>query len=240
LFVRGGARVVCMLLGSQGDAPRPGGTSVSARPRSSGRFDPSWLFSREPEYPNDAPTWEEMRLWFASCLALAFGVAAAGGLALEWLWRLRSRGPIVTHRRLGTWFWGTALVLGLLGPNLFSEWADRCLFTWPACLYAALHLTVQTCLWADSNPERKGARWLARLSIVALALVGLGYFELCKAVGTYISWSFLCGLLPAFPVTLLAARASLQARPLWQQAAWSLLGFTLFFWTAEGIFLWKQ
>ena len=199
LFVRGGPRAVCVLLGDRQDSPAPGGTNDTRGVGSFWRFDPNWLFSRERAYPNDARTWEEMGLWFASCLVLVFGGAAGGVVAGKVVvgggWRVVSKfarssvsatrhpppATCFSSRSWRVWFWSSALVLGLLGPNLFSKWADRCLFTWPAFLYEALHLTLQTCLWADSKPERKSARWLARLSMLCIGAGRAGILRVVQS-----------------------------------------------------------
>jgi hypothetical protein len=188
---------VCVHVG-HGDTA-PAGT-VPAAPVSSWRFDTSWLLTREREYPNDAPTWEEM-----------------------------------TPR-----FLGLAFVLGLLGPNLFSTLADRCLFTWPASLCTAFHATVLVCGWAETQQtSRRRARWLARLAVVSLLLVCWGYFELCRAVGMFIAWGFLFGLPFAFPLTYLAVRAQLKGHRTIFVALWTLLAFTAFYWSCQGLLLWK-
>jgi hypothetical protein len=55
----------------------------------------------------------------------------------------------------------------------------------------------------------------------------------------YIFWSFLIGFPPAFPLSLLAVRAYRNAQSRWPSAAWTLLAFTVFFWSCQGMFLWK-
>ena len=69
--------------------------------------------------------------------------------------------------------------------------------------------------------------------------VGYGYYEACKLIGMYIAWSFLVGFPFAFPLTFLAVRADLASRSRWQVAAWTLLAFAAFFWSAQGLLMWK-
>ncbi len=223
LFVRSPSRAVCLYVGRSEELPA---TAPSAPPPRSWRIDATLLLSRERDYPNDAPSWEEMALWFGACVVLVFG--GAGLLSMA--------GVLVTRRRWAL-FWGSAFCLGLLGPNVFSARFDRCLFTWPASLYAAFHLTLLACAWAEQKSTRR-ARWLARLAILGLLVVGWGFFELCKAVGMFIAWSFLFGLLPAFPLTYLAVAAQRKQRP-GRCAVWTVLAFGAYFWSCQGLLLWK-
>lgn len=77
------------------------------------------------------------------------------------------------------------------------------------------------------------------MAVLGLIAVSYGYFELCKTVGMFVAWSFLAGYLPAFPLAYLAARAEMRQRPCWQVAGWTILAFTLFFWSCAA-FWWLR
>ena len=189
-------QAVCVYLGRDKPAATlaPGPSARTWRPGG------AWLFSREREFPNDAPTWDEMALWFAACvLCLGGATLGAGGVRL------------IAKRGAAPAFFGLALVLGFLGPNLFSAAADQLLFTWPASLYVAFHVAVMACWSAQQRPTERRLRWLARLSIVSFLVVGYAYFELCKAAGMFIGWAFLVGFPFAFPAAFLAV---------WTQRPW--------------------
>src|SRR5581483_540479 len=190
LFVRSPSRAVGLFVGRAGAAPSAAVAAPAGYRLATWRLDPTWLLNCERDYPNDAPSWQEMGEWFGACVLLVLGGAA---LATEIVVLLGRR---LAGRRVPRtlWFWGVAGCLGLLGPNVFSTLAGTLLFTWPASLYAAFHGTVLTCAWAEQHPSRRRARWLARLAIGGFLLAGLGYFELCKAAGMFIAWSFLFGL----------------------------------------------
>lgn len=222
LFARSPSKAVCLWVGKT-DLPADVET-VSPPPATwSWRFDAAWLVSREREYPNDAPTWGEMATWFAACVAI---LAVAAGAALPFPgWRQ----PI---------FLAAAFVLGVLGPGVLSAAFDRLLFTWPASLYAAFHATLGACRWATLHPERRSAGWLARLAIVGLVLVSYGYVEACRSAGMFVVWAFLIGYPAAVLPTWLAVRSAMTGRPAWA-AAWTLAGFTAFFWSGQGLLLWK-
>jgi hypothetical protein len=176
-----------------------------------------------------------MTTWFGACVLIVFGGAAVGtGLVL------------LLARLLTAWrpaslpiFLTLSFALGLLGPNLCSGLADTFLFTWPASLYSAFHGTVLACCSAEHNSSPRRGRWLARLAMVGFVLVGYGFFEMCKAIGMYVGWSFLIGFGPALPFTFLAVRAAAKQQ-LMLGTVWTLLAFAAFFWSAEGLMLWKD
>src|SRR5262249_49978836 len=135
--------------------------------------------------------------------------------------------------------WIAVFLLGSWGPSLLGSWLDRCVFTWPVCLYVAFHLTLRTGLWAEQASHVPWARWAARAALLALLLVGYGYLGLCRTIGLFIAWSFLFGFLFAFPLPWLAARAEVRRKPCWQRAVWSVAGFGVFFWSGQALLVWK-
>jgi hypothetical protein len=189
--------------------------------------------SRERDYPNDAFSSAETALWFAACLS-AFGGGAAGTVLVLFL----SRGGLCPQVPGSVVLWGLLFLLGLLGPSVLSSLANQLLFTWPASLYAAFHAALLTCWWAERQPKRRPARWLARLAMLCFLLAGYGYFELCKATGMFVAWTFLAGFLPAFPMTLMAVREETRGR-IWLAAAWALMAFSAFYWTCPALLAWK-
>jgi outer membrane protein assembly factor BamB len=231
LFVRSPSRVVCVYVGRPEAAPAaaPGTTSES-----SWRLDPAWLLSRERDYPNDAPSWEELAAWSAGMLVVLGG--AAGGTFL-----LRRMARRLFDRSLpgSPVFWVLVLLLGLPGPNVLGALADRCVFTWPVSLYAAFHLAVLTCVWAEGCPARRRARWLARLAVAAFVLAGYGYFELCRAVGMFVGWAFLAGFPAALPLTALAARAERRGGPAWLVGCTALLALAALLVSGQALLLLK-
>ena len=175
-----------------------------------------------------------MAVWFAACLLDMLGAVLATGAVLMLARRLLDR-----RLRAAPILWSCVFVLGVLGPGAPSALADRLLFTWPVALYAAFHATLLVCWWAEAHPARRRARWLARLAFVGLALIGYGYFDLCRAAGMYIGWTFLFGFPAAFPLTLLATRAEIQGRRAWIVAAWTLPAFAAYFGSCQALLLWK-
>jgi hypothetical protein len=231
LFARGGGRALCVHL-ARANAPQASTTSTT-RSEPAWRFDVGWLIYRERDFPNDAPSWRELTTWFA-CSGLLFAAAAMLTTTMRALARARLSLPA------SVFFWLLLFVGGLFGPRLFGPWFDACVFTWPVSLYAALHLTLRACDAAEQSATPRKARWLARAAMLGLVLVGYVYVELCRAAGMFIAWSFLFGLLPAFPLALLAARAESRGRPLWAVAAWTALAFSTLFWSGPALLAWKD
>src|SRR5262249_16897009 len=85
LLVRGESQAVCVYVGRPENAPGAVGSATPGHPVRSWRFKPTWLLSRERDYPNDAPSWEEMELWFGACVLLVFGGAALGAALVYFL-----------------------------------------------------------------------------------------------------------------------------------------------------------
>ncbi len=208
LFVRSPSHAVCLYVGSPEHLGKEIAISPIVQQSRWWRFNPAWLASRERDYPNDAPTQEEMATWFGACMLIVFGGGALGTGLILLLARLFS----VWRPAALPVFLTVSFALGLLGPNLFSALADCFLFTWPASLYSAFHGTVLACCGAEKNASPRRGRWLARLGMVGFVLVSYSFFEMCKAIGMYIGWSFLVGFGPAFPFTFLAVRAAVKRR----------------------------
>ena len=225
LFVRSPSPAVCI------DVGQPGGSNLRHRSpppcREGWSVEASWLLSREREYPE-------------RCADLG-----RDGIVVRRLpARARDRGhcgDVDSRRRpsdcpLQPIFLAFAFLLGLLGPNLFSAIADRCLFTWPVPLYVAFHAAVSAYALAQLAASPGRARWLARCVAILFLLVVYLYYEACKTVGMYIFWSFLVGFPAALPFTYLAVQPR-QSR--WAAAFWTLLAFAVFFWSCQAMFLWK-
>jgi hypothetical protein len=232
LYLRSPSRLVCVQVGRDEQAVTV--SSQQAPSPSNWRLDSNWLLTREREYPNDAFSAREMLLWFAVCVL----IFAAAALATEGgRWAVRRGLNRQMPRTLPCL--GLAFVVSLLGPNLLSATFDTCLFTWPAALYAAFHATVWVGWWAQWQDKSSRAGWLARLTLLLFLLVNYAFFELCRAVGMFVAWSFLVGFLPCLPFTLLAVRAEWKNQRSWLIAAWTLLAFATFFWSVQGFLVWK-
>jgi hypothetical protein len=219
LYVRSPTHMVCLYLGVP-DPQQPPISQAAVPPARAWRIDPGWLLTYERDFPNDAPSAEEMVLWFGAAL-FAFG--GAGFFTL-----LFAR---CVHRSFAfpPVYWSLVFLLGALGPSVFSALAEECLFTWPASLYAAFHCA----LWLAWRTRQ--SRWQPRLAIAGFLLIAWVYFEACQTVGMFIGWSFLVGFPFAFPFTYLAV----QAPQRWKKAAWTLLAFTALFASAQVLLLWQ-
>ncbi len=227
LFVRGPTELVCLDVVGVID-PIPEISNRPPPPKAAiWRIDPSRLLTREREFPNDAPAMHEAREWFGVSL-LMLGVAATFALALH-LIIVRALGR---QSPLTSSFLAMTFVLGAIGPNLFSSFADRCLFTWPVSLFAALHATTLVCA-----SDRAASPWPARFAIAAFVSVCAVYFVACRMVGMSIGWYYLFGLPFGAIFSALAARQNDRPR---LAACWTMLAFAAFFWAGQALFVWKS
>jgi outer membrane protein assembly factor BamB len=238
VYLRNHSRAVCVFLGrpdSLGPRQRQGTLSAADLPGSKGT-DWTWVLTREPEYPNDAPTVAELARWYAFCLVGVFGGAALVAGTMYGLVRLR-RGS-AARRAAGAVFGCAAFGLGLVGTPLFSALDDGFVQTWPASLFTAYQATLATITWAERQAARQRARRVSRLAGLGLLALCFGYYELCSGLGLMTQWGFLFGFLPAWPLAVWAARGAGRRR-LAVQACLSAAAFTVYFWTS-GLFIgWK-
>ena len=88
-----------------------------------------------------------------------------------------------------------------------------------------------TLLWGFNWPVLKIA--VGEMPVFTFRSISL----LIGVVGMFIVWSFLVGFPFAFPFTVLAAYAGNRAG---RATVWTCLAFTAFFWSAQGLLLWKS
>jgi hypothetical protein len=226
LFVRSPSRLLCFDVARE---PIVAAKTVEPLPAATGRrFDPSWLLTREREFPNDAPSAREARLWFGASLVL-LGVAALTAIVVSaivhWLFSRSAALPV---------FLAASIVLGFLGPNVLSAWADRCLFTWPLCLFAGLHAVTRSV----GSPDTRAASWSSRMGLLAFLVLCAAYFLACRLVGMSVGWYYLFGLPFGLPFSAWADHQERRGRP--RAAGLTLVAFTAFFWAGQALFWWKS
>ena len=95
--------------------------------------------------------------------------------------------------------------------------------------------------WPAQGPPRLWTRELGQGYSGFIVAEGklYSYYEGCKTIGMFVAWSFLVGFPFAFPLTFLAVRAALKERRAWIIVVWTALAFTMFFWSAQALLLWK-
>jgi hypothetical protein len=228
LYVRGPSQMVCLHVGRPEDRPAGALAATSVRTSNSASLRSASLLTRVRDSQDETPSWQEMTSWFAAFVFVLAASAVLAGLVYLVLKRRFNVQPSGALLMLGF-----ALVLGCLGPNVFSSLCDRLLFTLPAALHAEFNLTLLGCAQAGRSPAKRGTRWLAGLLVVGLLFFCYGYFELCRAAGMYISWVALLGLVPALPLSLLAVRAVVKGERTLLIAAWTVLAFAVFFWSSQ-------
>jgi hypothetical protein len=260
LLVRNHQRALCVYVGDPARlTPQERAQAVAAADLPPVRtFAWTNLIGREPEFPNDAPSWSELAVWYAASLAL-FAAASMLG-ALVWLTglvvrRAARRKPAegqpasldLTPLRsaAAVMFWLAAFVLGLIATPVAGHALDLFVWTWPLPLYVGYQLLIDVIVWSQPpNSSGEGAavrgrqRWLPRVALVSFLALAYGYFLACQQLGLSILWSFLIGALPAWPFAVLAAKARPPARS-WSRPLWVTLAYSAFFWTAAAFIAWK-
>jgi len=237
LFIRSPSHAICLFLSNPAELPTIGDAQLPAGPVGRRKMlDSNWLMMREREFPNDAPTAEEMWTWFAACIVICLGGGQA--IALLVIFAISKMSGVQLNVR--PIFVGAAVLLSLLGPVLFSSVTDRVLFTWPAMAFAAFHGTVAACWQAEKSPRGSRSRWISRFAVAFLLIVCFAYFELCKSIGFFLGWVFLIGFLPAFPFSVLAVRSSILRSNKITSGVWTLVSFAAYYWAAQAILLLKE
>jgi hypothetical protein len=231
LFVRTHSRAACLYLGPPEELARTALAQAIPASQIPKSISLNWmsLLGREREYLFDPPTRPQLLRWYLTCVVGVFGTA--GLVAL-------SAGAVINRIKPGhlditasVVFWILAFVLGLVTTPIGNSLTDEYIFTWPATLFATYQPAITASVRYARSSERS-KRLLARGAGLSLCAVCAAYFWLCRRLSLHHEWAFLMGLLPAFPMSIVVARAS--QRPLWRRAAWGLVAFSVFFWSAGG------
>ena len=117
LFVRNPSQAICLYVGRPENMPKNVNLVKPGSRQSSWRFDSSLLFAREREYPNDAFTWEELSLWFVSCIISFRGEPPWGLVRFFMLRESRMTGISLPCMRIHL---GSRFYFGLAGPQLIQ------------------------------------------------------------------------------------------------------------------------
>lgn len=240
LYVRNQHRAACVFLGKPetlSPAQRDNAVSAADIPQSPVV---GWtrLLPYEPEYPFDAPTQTELRLWYSVCMVGVFGVAGLIASFVHIVLRIAKSAP--TSRRTSAVFWSVSLLLGLAGTTGYSRLWETFVYTWPAALFVVYFITVVAVIEAERQPGKKKHRRLAEMAVLIFLGVCFGYFELCKTVGLTMEWGFLVGFLPGFVVTVPAARRWYDERHPLYLIFWTAIAFSVYFWTSGYFIAWKS
>jgi hypothetical protein len=250
LYLRSPTRAVCLYVGlPEGLAEdRRGRTQTLAEVPKPRAFDAAWLVGGEREFPYDAPDRVELLRWYVYSLggllvAAVLGAMTAGTAGRRW--------PGAAARAGWTVFFGSALVLGFALTPLANRFAAGFVFTWPVALFAAQQVALMAIVHARevrrSGQDNVRSGWENWRSLAALGLffaVALATFDLSRRLTLAITWVFLMGFLPSWPLAIPAAIALLRSVSRSPGITRSLLAllltlaaFTLYFWTSTAFLL---
>ncbi len=233
LYVRNHVYAACIYLGQPdrlepGLLKQPGAQTLQVRGLLS-KLEKIWRGSHLY-----APTAGQMLKWYGYCVGV---IVAAGILALlanALVKRSRPRHALVAFRAV---FWGGLFVLGAAGTPVLTFASREFVFTWPSALFA-----VYQAVLVVGEGARKGSvreRYIARASVIAFACLCFGYYHLCRSLFVVMGYGFLVGILPAFPVAIVAARRMVgRGRPA-SDLGWAMASFSVYFWASALFTIWK-
>jgi len=239
LFLRSPTQLACVYVGRPEDLDRK--QLETARPvaarTASHTFDLTWFVHVEREFLFDPADTEELWLWYRYSLIGVLGLATLAAAisypltAIRWL----DTAPRVAHAV----FWITAFALGILGTPIFNRWTGVFIFTWPVCLFVAHQLALNAVVWSNQVPRPRRAQFWALTSAAFFLAVCLAYYLACRRLSLATEWTFLLGFLPSWLIAVPTAyRFRYAFRPLTDLLC-ILLSFTLFFWAAGAVLIWK-
>ena len=245
LYLRSPSRAACIYLGDASSRHTPDlakSRSTSDIPKQTWK-NIRWLIGGEREHPLDPPDPEQLLLWYLVCLAGVFVPAAVCGGAGDLVCSL-SRSS--RARRVGqTLFWSAALVFGIVGAPVCGilcqnyRWHDS-IFTWPATLFVAFQTTLFAVTRTEHAQEARKPRRLARIAGLLFLAVCAAYYYFCMKLHMPHEWVFLIGFLPAALPASFAARRLLKPGHMYRDFVWAVVGFSVFFWAAGGVAIWKR
>jgi hypothetical protein len=75
--------------------------------------------------------------------------------------------------------------------------------------------------------------------LLLLILACLSYYDLTRQLSLAPAWYFLLTFVAVWPLAIPAERRLLRPGRLWADVLWLVLSFSLYFWTAGGLMLWR-
>ena len=166
-------------------------------------------------------------------MAVAVAVAGVASLLTSIRWPRRSRG---VGRSL---FWCAGFAFAAAGTPVYNRLCPEFVFTWPVCLFVAHQVALNTIVWAGREAHGRKPRRLSLLATLFFLGVCLAYYLVCRRLSLVTEWVFLLGFLPCWPLAVPAARRLHRDRPVWVEFLWAAAAFSVYFWAAGGILIWK-
>jgi len=244
LYLRSPSKAACVYVGRPeelGSQRLRHSRPASEIPKSR-RIDLSRLVGGERQYAFDPADAAELGLWYWFGLLGVLVPAAILAFLAHLLTRIR-RGPTLTSADLGCHcrqvFWIAAFAFGVLGTPVYNRIWPQFIFTWPVCLFVAHQVTLNVIVRAAREDKRGKHKWLSLLMVSSFLLVCILYFLACRRLSMAIEWIFLMGFLPSWPIAVPAAYQLRRNRHLVWDVLWATLSYSLYFWVAGGLMLWK-
>lgn len=226
LYLRSPTRAACVFVAKpEKMTPRQKAqaTPLAAIPKST-PTDLRWLIGADRDYPFEMPDARELSRWYLFSLA-AFFAAALAAAATK---------PLFQSSRVPSLIFSALLILsGVLATPIANHYTPF-IFTWPLTLIAVQQIALTTL--SKSKPKQLNPRAIAATLLLVLAAVL--YFKLTRQLNLAPAWYFLVTLPAAWPIAIPAAR-KLREPKLKTQILLLLAIFTLYFWTAGAVMLFR-
>lgn len=222
LYVRNQSRAVCVYLGSSDQKALASTMRADDLPQRQYHNLAAMILAVEPEYAFDVPHNRWLLQWFIAGTALLLA-ARLIVLAMK-----RGAGP---ERRSAGLEFVTTVALGAVGTTLLGHLTKEFIFTWPVCLYAALEFVAQDRKpgFAEADSDKPNF-FKQRIPLLALLLVSIAYYLICRRLSLVFEWAFLTGFVTGLPAVWIFNRVPrLTVQNPFARMATSVVGFACFY-----------
>ena len=245
LYLRNHSQVVCVYLGDPEELIHSEVSTIDiADMPKRHKFDWAELvYSVEPEYAMDAPTFRCLVNWFWVMLALGWGVAFPVAIIVARVCRFGQSLRRFLFRTL-------TFVLAICGTTVISRWLNDFVFTWPLALavmfewsFSQVKTRAQLNRIRNNESPARYELWIGRISLLTFVAVCACYFLVCRRLSLAFEWSFLLGFPAAVPFLLVFRRAVLgagdSADSRFREWIFTAFAFAAFYWLGAAIILLK-
>lgn len=238
LYLRSPTRAACLYVGKAENLSRSlraQATPTSALPKLR-RLDLGWLVGAEREFPLELPDGNELSRWYLFSLGVLAGAAILAAIVAL---ALRRAAADRRRRSAVAMFAGAVFVGGLAATPLGNRVSEQFVFTWPLSLFLLHQLALASVLRSSGSEQRPRVTWFGPAASVLFVIGCLVYFDLTRRLSLGPGWYFLATLALAWPLAVPAARR-LRTAGLCASVVWTVAAFSVYFWIAGSVILWRR
>jgi hypothetical protein len=238
LYLRSPTRAACLFVGKperMTDRQRALAALPAVVPKAAaGRI--TWLVGAERDYPFELPDVRELTKWYVASLAALVAAALLAAVAYGMAQLLADRGA---REMAIVAFFAALIVFGVVATPLANRYGSPFVFTWPLALIGVHQVALDAVTWSRRPECRKPADWTAVAGAGLLVLTCLIYFKLTRQLSLAPAWYFLLALPAAWPLAVPASRRLGLPHRLAGHVLWMLAIFSVYFWVAGGVMLFR-